>query len=335
MGDTALPNGLTAAEVLAYRAQGLSNTAVAASSRTLASILRANFLGGFNLVIYSLGIVLIALGLTSDGLFSVSMIFLNGIIGTFQEVRAKRKLDEIALLTRPHVGTLRDGTLHSITAEELVQGDTIRVQPGDQIVVDGPLLSGSTEMDESLLTGESRAAPKGPGDELRSGSFCVQGGGWMKAEKVGAASYINQMNVAAKRFRIVVTPMQQEINKVIHFMIAIALILGLLTLFSGFAQDIQIHEVLQALSVIAGIVPIGLVQSVMVAYLLGALRIANKAVLVQQANAVESMSTVNVLCMDKTGTLTANRPLLTHTCPIVSGFEPVLGDFAASVETTK
>ena len=333
MGDTALPTSLTAAEVLTYRTQGLANTTVSASSRTLASILRANFLGGFNMIIYLLGIVLIALGLTSDGLFSVSMILLNGIIGTFQEVRAKRKLDEIALLTLPHVAVLRDGTLRSVTAEELVEGDTIRVQPGDQVVVDGPLLSSSTEMDESLLTGESRPVLKCLGDELRSGSFCVQGGGWMRAEKVGAASYINQMNGAAKRFRIVVTPLQREINKVIHLMILIALILGLLTLFSGFAQHTQIHEVLQAISVIAGIVPIGLVQSVMVAYLLGALRIANKEVLVQQANAVESMSAVNVLCMDKTGTLTANRPLLTHTLPMVSGFEPILGDFAASVET--
>ena len=333
MEETDTATGLTTAEVSAHRASGLSNKTPAASSRTLTSILRANFLSGFNLIIYALGIVLIALGLTSDGLFSVSMILLNGTIGAFQEVRAKRKLDTIALLARPHVWVLRDSDLRSVTAEELVQGDTIKVYPGDQIVVDGPLLSGGTEMDESLLTSEARPVPKCPGDELRSGSFCLQGGGWMQAEKVGAASYISQMNAAAKSFRTVVTPMQQEINKVIHLMISIALTLGLLTLFSGFAQHIRIHEVLQAIAVIAGVVPIGLVQSVMVAYLLGAVRIAGKSVLVQQANSVESMSAVDVLCMDKTGTLTANRLLLTHIQPIASGFEQVLGEFAASVET--
>ena len=333
MQEIGAPIGLTNAEVLAQRADGLANTTFMASSRTLPSILRANFLSGFNLVIYVLGIVLIALGMTSDGLFSVSMVLLNGTIGAFQELRAKRKLDEIALLTRPRVSVLRERELRTVAAEELVQGDTIRVQPGDQVVVDGRLASGSTEMDEALLTGESRPVPKQCGDTLRSGSFCLQGGGWMKAEKVGAASYINQMNSAAKNFRIVVTPTQKEINKTIHFMIVIALTLGLLTLFSGIARYVQIHEVLQAVAVIAGIVPIGLVQSVMVAYLLGAVRIAGKSVLVQQANAVESMSAVNVLCMDKTGTLTANRLLLTHTFPIIPGFEQALGDFAASVET--
>ena len=333
MGETATLAGLTTAEVRARRANGLANTTVAASSRTLAGILRANFLGGFNLVIYTLGIVLIVLGLTSDGLFSVSMILLNGTIGAFQEVLAKRKLDEISLLTRPHVRVLRDGNLQSITPKEVVQGDTIRLQPGDQIVVDGRIVSGHADMDESLLTGESRSVPKSPGDALRSGSFCLRGGGWMLAENVGVASYINRMNAAAKSFRIVVTPMQRDINKVIHLMISIAILLGLLTLFAAYAQNVRIHEVLQALAVIAGVVPIGLVQSIMVAYLLGAVRIAGKEVLVQQANAVESMSAVTVLCMDKTGTLTANRPLLTHTFPIAAGFEPLLGDFAAGVET--
>jgi cation-transporting ATPase E len=333
LNSKAAPIGLTKAGALARHASGLGNATSSPSSRTLASILGANFLGPFNLIIYTLGIILIALGFTTDGIFSVSMILLTGTVGAYQEIMAKRKLERLSLLTRPHVSVLRDGGLRSFAPEEVVQGDTIKVNPGDQIVADGCLISGSTEMDEALLTGESRPISKSTGDLLRSGSFCVLGGGWMIAEAVGRASYVNRMSAAAKSFRIVVTPLQQDIRKVIELMISISITLAMLTLFAAFAQAVRIHEVALAMAVIAGVVPIGLIQSVMVAYLLGAVRIAGKGVLVQQANAVESMSAVTVLCMDKTGTLTANRPHLTHTFPLGVGFESIIGDFAASVAT--
>lgn len=324
--------GLTEAEAQRRRAQGMGNAAPTASSRTLGSILRANFLSGFNLLIYALGLGLIAMGLVSDGLFSVSMILLNGIVGAAQEIRAKRTLDKIALLTRPHVQVIRDGSQKQLSPEEVVRGDVIQVQPGDQIVVDGPILDeGRVEVDESLLTGESRPVFKTQGERLLSGSFCIRGTARMEAEKVGIESYANQLAVAARNFRIVVTPMQRDVNRVLHLMIGIALSLGLLTLFSAVVNRVSMQESLQALAVIAGVVPTGLVQSILLAYLLGAVRIAGKGVLVQQANSVESMSAVTVLCMDKTGTLTANRLQLDRTISLVPDADRLLGDFAASI----
>ena len=164
--------GLTESEVLARRANGEGNDVDQSGSRTYLDIIRANLFTFFNNILYIIGILLIVLGQTNDAIFSVGLGILNAIISTIQEVRSKRQLDQIALLTRPEATVIRDGQEKVIDPTALVKGDIIRVQAGDQVVVDGHIVGdGLVEIDESLLTGEPDLIRKTGGDTLFSGSF--------------------------------------------------------------------------------------------------------------------------------------------------------------------
>lgn len=186
-------------------------------------------------------------------------------------------------------------------------GDLLRVGPGDQIVLDGRLVDGSIQVDESVLTGESDLASKRPGDEVYSGTFCVSGGGLYVAEKVGAASLANRITAGARSFRRVLTPLQRQIHLVIRITLLIVLYLEVLLVLSSLVKLVALPDAVAQATVLASLVPNGLFLSVAVAYALGAVRILRYGALVQQSNAIESLSTVDVLCLDKTGTLTANR----------------------------
>src|SRR5690348_2639393 len=153
-------SGLTESEARARRARGLGNDTPLPTSRSYADILRENLLTFVNVVLLGLGLALVLLGRPSDALVSVGVISVNLLVGVVQEVRAKRALDRIALLTRPHASVLRDGAERSLDPSEVVAGDTLILRPGDQVVVDGPLLEGRLDADESLLTGESSPVPK-------------------------------------------------------------------------------------------------------------------------------------------------------------------------------
>jgi cation-transporting ATPase E len=330
--------GLDEAEVRTRRARGEGNEYHLPTSRSLADILRENVITLINLVLFTLGAVLVSLGRVSEGLTSVSLIFMNVVVGVIQEVRAKRKLDRIALLTRPKITVVRDGQEQAVDPAELVRGDIVVVRPGDQIVVDGILVGkGKIEADESLLTGESDLVSKGPGDSLLSGSFVVTGTAMYVARRVGAKSFANKMASEARAFRVVKTPLQRDVDFVIRLLTMIAMFFGFLLVVSSALADLPLLRSVQAATVIAGLVPNGLFFMVIVAYALGAVRIVGRGALVQQSNSVESLSNVNVLCMDKTGTLTANRITYHDVCPV--GIDPeelkhVLGDFARSASVT-
>jgi cation-transporting ATPase E len=181
--------GLTTAEAEAARRRGEANTAVSGTSRTYATILRTNVFSFYNSILFVIGAALLALGRYSDALISVGLGLLNAMISAAQEIRAKRKLDGLQLLDRTPVLVVRDGRETELAPDLVVRGDVLRVRPGDQIVVDGPVLDGGrVEADESLLTGESDPVVKDPGDDLRSGSLCVAGGGYQLARDVGAAT---------------------------------------------------------------------------------------------------------------------------------------------------
>src|SRR3954454_18805584 len=174
---TAPPAGLTAAEAAQRRRRGEANTAASGGSRSYAAILRTNVFSFFNVVLFVIGVALLALGRYSDAFTSVGLGLVNAVISAAQEIRAKRKLDRLQLLDTAPVLVVRDGVEVEVGPADVVRGDALRVRPGDQIVVDGPLLDGRVEADESLLTGESDPVVKDPDDELRSGSLCVAGGG--------------------------------------------------------------------------------------------------------------------------------------------------------------
>lgn len=337
MSETNL-RGLSESEVLERRRRGQGNNVRVQTGRTYAEILQQNVFNLINVILFTIGAVMVAIGRVSDAVTSVSLIFFNAIIGIYQEARAKRQLDKIALLTRPRVTVIREGQSSVVDPSELVVGDLIGCESGDQIVVDGVIIgTGKVEVDESLLTGESDLITKGTGDTLYSGSFVVTGKTVYEATKVGAESFASKLTVQARQFRAQKTPLQREVDLVIRFLLLVALFLGFLLFMGGILQALPLVRGVQRAAVIAGLVPNGLFFMVIVAYALGALRIVSKGALVQQSNSIESLSNVNVLCMDKTGTLTANKINYHDLRPVGMDKDLVtrlLADFAASASVT-
>ncbi|GAA3247526.1 HAD-IC family P-type ATPase [Pseudonocardia petroleophila] len=327
-------SGLTTAEADARRRAGESNVAVSGTSRTYATILRTNVFSFYNSILFAIGITLLALGRYNDALISVGLGLVNAVISATQEIRAKRKLDGLQLLDRAVVVVVRDGADVEVLPVDVVRGDVVLVRPGDQVVVDGPLLDGTrVEIDESLLTGESDPVAKAPGDELRSGSLCVSGAGRMLARDVGTASYAGRLTLEARRVTTDKTPLQRRIEFVVRLVMALTVLMSGAILAQAAIEGISLLRVVQTTAVLSGLVPYGLFFLIAVAYTAGAARIAGRGALVQQVNAVESVSNVDVVCTDKTGTLTTGTLVLEEVEPVggATGAEAALGDFAHSV----
>ena len=329
--------GLTEGEVQQRRQQGLSNNVKATSSRSYLEIVRSNVFNAINIILFSIGAVMIVIGRASDAITSVGLILMNMFIGIVQEIRAKRQLDHIALLTRPRVRVIRDQHEQEIDPADLVQDDIISLTAGDQIIVDGQIIGdGQVEVDESLLTGESDLIKKSGADELLSGSFCVSGSALYQATRVGEDSFANRLTADARQFQMATTPLQREINFILRLLMLLAIFLGSMMLIATILSRTPLMRQVQMAAVIAGLVPNGLFFMVILAYAMGALRIVQKGALVQQANAVESLSHITVLCTDKTGTLTANRIVYHNLDPVAGNkaeLEALLGDVAASAST--
>jgi cation-transporting ATPase E len=302
-----LIQGLTADEVAERRTQGLGSMPPPATSRSYIQIIRENVLTTVNMILFSIGFALVLVGQYLDALVSVGVISFNLAISLIQEVRAKHTLDRIALLTRPKATVVRDGREQQLDPGEIVVDDILVLHPGDQIVVDGPVIGGChAEVDESLLTGESDLVTKHEGDRLYSGTFCVAGQACYRAEHVGVQSVAGILTVGARAYREIYTPLQQDINLIIRILLLVAIFLEALLIVASVVSPIPMVETVRMAMVIIGIVPNGLFLSISVAYALGAVRMAGKGALVQKFNAIESLSHVDVLCTDKTGTLTAN-----------------------------
>ncbi|BAL87049.1 putative integral membrane ATPase [Actinoplanes missouriensis 431] len=309
--------GLTGAEAEVRRRRGEGNAAVQGGSRSYGEILRTNVFSFFNLILFVIGAALLALERYSDALVSVGLGLINAVISAAQEIRAKRKLDRLQLLDRAGVMVIRDGQELEISPELVVRGDVLRVRPGDQIVVDGPLLDGGRlEADESLLTGESDPVVKHPGDELRSGSLCVAGGGHQQARDVGAHSYAGRLTAEARRSTTDKTPLQRRIEFIVRLVMVLAALMSGAILAQAAIEGFSVLRVVQITAVLSGLVPYGLFFLIALAYTAGAVRIARHGALVQQVNAVESVSNVDVVCTDKTGTLTTGQLSLEEIVPI-------------------
>ncbi|HEX5506401.1 MAG TPA: HAD-IC family P-type ATPase [Thermomicrobiales bacterium] len=325
--------GLTEAEAAVRRAGGQGNAVAARASQTYRQIVRRNALTFINAVLGGLGLTLLALGHRNDAFSTVVIMALNVLVGTVQEVYAKRRLDRIALLARPTATVVRDGRERAIDPADVVRGDLLVARAGDQLVADGPLAVGGLEVDEALLTGESDPAPKRPGDPVFAGTVCVAGAARYEARAVGAARVATRLATEARAERRVQTPLQREIDLVIRLVLLLVAQLGLLLALAARLQRVPLAESVQMAAVVAGLVPNGLILTIAAAYAIGALRMAGKGALVQRANAVESLSHVDTLCLDKTGTLTANRLRLVETRPlgVADGdFRAALADYAAT-----
>ncbi|HST69368.1 MAG TPA: cation-translocating P-type ATPase [Solirubrobacterales bacterium] len=305
------------------------------SSRSMASIVAANVFTFFNLVIAAFFVVNIGLGLWADAIFGVIAV-INSSIGIYQEKKAKETLDEIAVLVAPRADVVRDGTVVELTAEEVVPGDVIQIGSGDQLVADGEVVaSRGMTMDESLLTGESDGIQKDEGDRVLSGSFCVSGSGHYVVDAVREESYAGQIAGEAKTFRHPPSPLQEEVNRVIKATTYLMLPLAAVLILSLSLRNVHLEEAAQtATAGLITLIPEGLVLLMSVTFAVTAMRLARRGTLVQQMSASESLASVDTICVDKTGTLTAGELRLTGV-EYADGIDPkagaaALGRFAAS-----
>ena len=297
--------GLRAGEVAERRANGDTNDVPNPTSRTIRQIVRANVFTPFNALLGILLVIILAIGEFADGLFGFVLVS-NALIGIIQEVRSKRSLDRLAVLNAPTSTVRRDGVDTSIPSKDLVLDDVIILSLGDQIAVDGEVVDGSgMEIDESLLTGEAEPVVKEIGDSVMSGSFVVAGSGAIRATAVGANSYAYKLSSEARQFSLVKSELRTGINRVITIIgwmmipAAILLVTSQLATHDGLVAAVQ-----GSVAGLVAMVPEGLVLLTSIAFALGATRLARKNVLTQELAAIEGLARVDVICVDKTGTLT-------------------------------
>src|SRR5258707_5079053 len=248
--------GLTDSEVIDRRKRGEGNNVKIGTSRSYLEIIRHNVLNLMNVILFSIGVVMILIGRTGEAFTSVGLIALNVVIGVYQEIKAKRQLDHIALLTRPKVSVIRSGAEKTLDPSELVVGDLIVARAGDQIVVDGRVTEGKMDVDESLLTGESDLIPKAHGDNVLSGSFCVTGTAQYEATQVGAASFANKLTANARQFRVAETPLQREISLIIRLLMLLAGFIGFLMLIGNILWEEPIMRQVQIAADVSRLGPI-------------------------------------------------------------------------------
>src|SRR6266851_4799025 len=299
------PIGLTGAQVAERRSRGLTNAGGVRTSRSIAHILRANILTRFNLILGVLLAVILVAGQPQDALFGVVLIT-NALIGIGQELRAKRTLDRLAVLSAPRVRVIRDGAPRDVAVGELVADDLVDLRAGDQLVADGVVRdSASLQADESLLTGESEPVDKQAGDRLLSGSFVVAGSGGYQATGVGAEAYAAKLAAQARRFTVVRSELVAGINQILRYVTwAIPPVAVLLVVSQLYSHETVREGATSTVAALVGMVPQGLVLLTSVAFGAAAVTLARRQVLVQQLPAVEGLARVDVVCLDKTGTLT-------------------------------
>lgn len=309
---------------------------LARTSRSYADIIWSNTFTVFNVILGGLLAVILLLGNWRDGLFG-GVIVANTLIGIVQEVRAKRTLDRLALLVAPRARVWRDDEYRELFAEDVVLGDRVRLEPGDQAVADGRVIEArGLSIDEAILTGESEPVRKGPGDGILSGSYCVAGSGEMVVEAVGAQSFAERLAAEARGTRSQLSPLQLDVNRILRATVIAMAPLAVLLLGSLLIRREPL--VTGAQTVVAALVPLvpeGLVLLTSLTFAVAAVRLARVGALAQRLNAVESLASVDVVCVDKTGTLTDNRPTVVAVDPASAGAEESLrewlGAFAASV----
>ncbi|HEX3173456.1 MAG TPA: HAD-IC family P-type ATPase [Solirubrobacterales bacterium] len=305
------------------------------SSRSVSSIVAGNVFTLFNAIIGIFFVLILSLGLVADAVFGVIAI-VNSYIGIRQELKAKRTLDALAVLVAPHAKVLRDGAVVSLLAEEIVPGDAVAVEPGDQLVADGEVLtSRGMTLDESMLTGEADGVRKGPGERALSGSFCISGSGRYLVDAVREESYAGRLAGEAQAFRHPPSPLQGEVNQVIVACTWAMVPLAALLLITFQLRGTDLVDAAQtATAGLVTLIPEGLVLLMSVTFAVAAVRLARKDTLVQQMSATESLAAVDTICVDKTGTLTDGELRLLGV-EVADGGDPdeataALGRFAAS-----
>ncbi len=310
--------GLTSAEVAERMARGESNAYNPHVGRTYWDIARDNILNIFNLILFPLLAIIISFGEYAVAFFAGFSVVSNALLGTIQEVIAKRRLDRLVALAAQEVRVYRGGTITRVPMAKIVLDDILPIEPGDRLPVDGVVLqSDALEMDESHLTGESDSILKDEDDNVYSGAFCIAGTGIVRATRVGAASTINRLASTAKIYRNPMTPTQRRVMTIVDIAILLMVLLTPMLWLSDSLAGLPILErVKDAVVFVTSLVPYGLVLIVIISLSLGAISITRHRTLIRRVNAVESLANATVLCFDKTGTITQNKLAVNQILPL-------------------
>jgi len=297
--------GLTGAQVAERVARGDTNVVVATSGRSVAQIIRSNTFTFFNALIAALFVLIVVFADWRDGLFAAVVIANTGI-GIVQELRAKATLDKLRVVGEVRQEVRRDGAVCEVSSSEVVLDDVVVVRLGDGVVVDGTVLeTDGLEVDESLLTGEADPVHKQVGDQVRSGSFVVAGVGAFVVTQVGANAYAARLAAEARTFTLVKSELRDGVNRILRIMTYVLVPVGALLVWSQFRSAASVaNAVSGAVAGVVTMIPEGLVLMTSVALAVGVVRLGNHQVLVQELPAIEGLARVDVICLDKTGTLT-------------------------------
>ena len=319
-------NGLSSAQVHEYVQNGWTNKAVEPPTKTIPKIIKSNLLTYFNLVFAVLAVLLTVAGSFRNMSFLL-IVVANLLIGIVQEIRAKKVLDRLSVLNSPTALVIRDGQQAEIPAEELVLDDIVIFRAGNQICADAIVVDGEVAVNESLLTGETDEIFKKPGDTLMSGSFVVSGECCARLEKVGADSYISQLTLEAKAMN------RKEQSEMIRVLDKLVGVVGILIIPLGlllFGQQFFVSKasfsssIVSMVAAVIGMIPEGLYLLASVALAISVIRLSSQKVLVHDMKCIETLARVDVLCVDKTGTITENNMQVISTIPM-EGYNPSTG----------
>jgi len=328
-----LTAGLTDAEVAQRVAEGKSNAVPQRAARSIADIVRANVFTRINAILGVLLAIVLVTGSVINGLFGL-LIIANSVIGMVQEIRAKQTLDKLAIIGQAKPLVRRQSGTATLLPGEVVLDDIIELGPGDQVVVDGEILEeGNLEVDESLLTGEADPIAKDIGAAVMSGSFVVAGTGAYRATKVGPHAYAAKLAEEASKFTLVKSELRNGINRILQFVTYLLVPAGLLTIYT---QLFTTHagwrqSVLRMVGALVPMVPEGLVLMTSIAFAVGVIRLGQRQCLVQELPAIEGLARVDVVCADKTGTLTESGMRVSGVTELAAGQRETVANVLASV----
>lgn len=331
--------GLTAQQVQEHRMHGWTNQPVDPPSKTTKEIIQENVFTYFNLIFLVLAVLLCLVGSFRDLTF-LPVIVLNALIGIIQETRAKKVLDNLTMLNAPHAMVIRDGKKSQINAEDLVVDDIVIFEAGNQVCADAEVCAGEVQVNESLLTGESDEITKRKGDQLMSGSFIVSGQCHARLDKVGADSYISRLTLEAKAMQNTEqSEMIRSLDKLVKWVGVAIIPIGIILFIQAFVFQGEgfRSSVTSMIAAVIGMIPEGLYLLASVALAVSSIRLAQKKVLLHDMKCIETLARVNVLCVDKTGTITENTMEVQDVIPTkeyeegeLRPLSELLGDFTAA-----
>ena len=328
--------GLTDAEVEQRIEQGLTNHTDISTDKTTKEIVVSNVCTYFNLIFLVITILLVAVG-SFRNLTFLPIIIGNTVIGIVQELRAKKTLEKMSLLNAPHADVIRNGEMTQIATEKLVKDDVILLTAGKQICADAVVIDGSIQVNESLLTGEADEVEKPVGSTLMSGSFVVSGECYARLEKVGNESYISKLSMEAKSMGSKEqSEMIRSINQIVKWIGIVIIPIGIILFWqSHFVNDVSISKsVTSTVAAIIGMIPEGLYLLTTIALALSTMKLANKKVLLHDMKSIETLARVDVLCVDKTGTITEPDMKVSDIFLCQSGSNPAYNDQSGKRENS-